>query len=45
MLDKTLNPWLLEVNLSPACNERTEWLSNMLDNASNHLFDILENKI
>ena len=45
MLDKKLNPWLLEVNLSPACAERTDWLVNMLDNATDHLFDILENKI
>ena len=34
MLDKKLNPWLLEVNLSPACAERTDWLVNMLDNAT-----------
>lgn len=45
MLDKKLNPWLLEVNLSPACAERTDWLVNMLDNATEHLFDILESKI
>ena len=45
MLDKKLNPWLLEVNLSPACAERTDWLVDMLDNATDHLFDILENKI
>jgi tubulin monoglycylase TTLL3/8 len=45
MLDNKLNPWLLEVNLSPACAERTEWLIKMLDNATDHLFDILENKI
>lgn len=27
VLDEDLNPWVIEVNLSPACNERTEWLT------------------
>ena len=31
ILDNDLNPWVIEVNLSPACNERTEWLTKMLD--------------
>lgn len=31
LLDKYCNPWLLEVNLSPACAERAKWLSEMLD--------------
>jgi len=30
VLDEELNPWLLEVNLSPACTERTDWISTML---------------
>lgn len=30
VLDYKLNPWLIEVNLSPACCRRTEWLGDML---------------
>ena len=45
MLDRKLRPWLLEVNLSPACAERTPWLVSMLDRATDGLFDLLEQKI
>lgn len=41
ILDEKLNVWLLEVNLSPACNERTEWLSEMLDDMSIGLVKIV----
>jgi hypothetical protein len=44
MLDRNLNPWLLEVNLSPACAERTPWLVNMLDRMADGLFDMIESK-
>lgn len=44
MLDTKLNPWLLEVNLSPACAERTPWLVNMLDRMADGLFDLIESK-
>ena len=27
VLDADLEPWVIEVNLSPACNERTKWLT------------------
>lgn len=45
MLDQKLNPWLLEVNLSPACAERTDWLVQMLDRMTDGLFDQLEFKL
>jgi len=45
MLDRKLNPWLLEVNLSPACAERTEWLISMLDRMASGLFTLLERKL
>lgn len=34
VLDSELNPWVIEVNLSPACSERAGWLTTMLDNSS-----------
>ena len=45
IIDDNFNPWVIEVNLSPACNERTEWLSKMLDDMSIDLLTYLEQKI
>jgi hypothetical protein len=45
ILDYKLKPWLIEVNLSPACAERTDWLTEMLDNYTDGLLDILEAKL
>lgn len=36
-----MRPWLLEVNLSPACSERTEWLTKMLDSMAEQMFSIV----
>ena len=33
VLDEELNPWVIEVNLSPACSERADWLTQMLDDS------------
>eukprot|EP00929_Paragymnodinium_shiwhaense_P089544 TRINITY_DN49692_c0_g1_i1.p1 TRINITY_DN49692_c0_g1~~TRINITY_DN49692_c0_g1_i1.p1 ORF type:complete len:1309 (-),score=228.17 TRINITY_DN49692_c0_g1_i1:60-3986(-) len=41
MVDADLNPWLLEVNLSPACESRTPWLAGLLDRMSTRLLDIV----
>ena len=41
ILDSFFAPWLLEVNLSPACSERTEWLSEMLNEMGSGLIKIL----
>ena len=27
VLDEDLQPWVIEVNLSPACSERAKWLT------------------
>jgi len=42
LIDDYLNPWLLEVNLSPACAEREKFLTEMLDNMVISLFTILQ---
>jgi len=31
VVDKDLKLWLIEANMSPACGERTQWLTEMLD--------------
>jgi tubulin monoglycylase TTLL3/8 len=41
LLDEHCCPWLLEVNLSPACAERTDWLKEMLDAMAGSLFAII----
>ena len=45
ILDEKLKPWLIEVNLSPACAERTDWLTEMLDSMTEGLLDSIEAKL
>ena len=40
-----MNPWVLEINLSPACNERTSFLTKMLDDMALDLLSWVERKI
>eukprot|EP00826_Nyctotherus_ovalis_P021114 TRINITY_DN1674_c0_g4_i2.p1 TRINITY_DN1674_c0_g4~~TRINITY_DN1674_c0_g4_i2.p1 ORF type:complete len:184 (+),score=14.64 TRINITY_DN1674_c0_g4_i2:225-776(+) len=45
VLDSDFHPWLLEVNLSPACSERTPWLTTMLDSMADGLIDIVSARL
>ena len=44
LLDSQLCPYLLEVNLSPACEEREDFLAKMLSDMTLGLFQILRDK-
>ena len=41
MVDKNLQVWLLETNMSPACAERQEWLTDMLNDMSAGIVNII----
>jgi hypothetical protein len=41
LIDDKLNPWLLEVNLSPSCFERADFLTAMCEDMARHLFEII----
>ena len=45
ILDEELSPWVIEVNLSPACNERTEWLTKLVDDMCLDLLSHLEQRM
>ncbi len=36
-IDKDLNLWLIEVNMSPACAERQPWLTQLLNDMADGL--------
>ena len=45
VLDNKLNPWVIEINLSPACEERVDYLTKMLDDSALDLLNYIQNKI
>ena len=45
MFDEEMKPWVLEINLSPACSERTQFLTKMLDDMAFDLVNWVERKI
>lgn len=44
VIDQELSPWLIEVNLSPAWAERTEYLKEMLGSMGDGVLDLIEVK-
>jgi len=45
VLDAELNPWVIEVNLSPACSERADWLTKMLNDSCLDLLSHIQQRI
>ena len=47
VIDQNLKCWLIEANMSPACAQRRgqEWLTEMVDDMSDGMVNIVEEKI
>ena len=45
VVDKNLNLWLIEVNMSPACAERQPWLVQMLDDMAEGITGMIQAKV
>jgi hypothetical protein len=40
-----MDPWVIEINLSPACSERQPWLTKMLDDSALDMMNYLQSRI
>lgn len=45
VIDRKFKCWLIEANMSPACAERTPWLTEALDDMADGMLSIVEKKI
>ena len=45
VVDRDLKLWLIEVNMSPACNERQPWLTEMLDDMATGVVNMIQAKV
>ena len=45
VVDKNLNLWLIEANMSPACAERQPWLVQMLDDMAEGITGMIQAKV
>lgn len=45
VIDEHLNPYVIEINLSPACSERHKYLTKMLDDMALGLCAWVERKV
>lgn len=45
ILDENYSPWVIEINLSPDCQDIAPWLTKMLDDMAHGLMDWLERQI
>lgn len=41
LIDEEFRPWLLEINMSPACEERTPWLTDYLQDMGQGLLRLV----
>ena len=41
MIDEEFRPWIIEVNLSPACEKRAEFILDYLRRMSEGILDLL----
>ena len=42
VLDEQFKPWLIEINMSPGCSSRNDWIKDMLENMTFGALDIIE---